>query len=364
MKYIIPITELRNTVKLDKFVNKVNEPVFITKNGYSDLVIMSHEYYLSHIKEMAYFTSDTKTKSINLKQKALEDVYGYARVKTTSINIEISNVEHNKDEIIKEINIAKDEGVNVLIFQELTLVGVSIGDIIFNNDLIKKCYNALEKIARASKNLNMLIIVGAPTKKDGGLYNSAIHIFNGEIIAVVPKKNITSENARYFLEAPNENSTILINDKDVIFGNKIIFVSNYYDDLKIATEINDDINLIYAPSIRYAEMGATLIANLGATPELVGSKEFKESLVKVNSLKLSASYAMSNANYTESSGEVVYSGHQLIAETGHILDICNPFDDKKSSIADIDIEKSSKLELNQKIIEVFIMKDLFMLVLI
>ena len=95
-------------------------------------------------------------------------------------------------------------------------------------------------------------------------------------------------------------------------------------------------------------MGATLICNLGATPELVGSKDFKESLVKVNSTKLSGAYAYSNASYSESSGEVVYSGHQLIAETGHILDICNAFDERKSAIADIDIEKIIKVRTKSK----------------
>ena len=137
MKYILPITELRNTVKLDKFVNKVNEPVYITKNGYSDLVIMSHDYYLKHLKEGAFKNESTKTTTLNLKQKPLEDVFGYVRVKTTSIDIEIANVAHNKNKIISEINKAKDEEVNVLIFQELTLVGVSIGDIIFNNEIFK-----------------------------------------------------------------------------------------------------------------------------------------------------------------------------------------------------------------------------------
>ena len=194
MKHIIPITELRNTVKLDKLVNQVNEPVFVTKNGFSDLVIMSHDYYLKHVKEGVLSTNEKASKKINIKECLADDVFGYTRVKTTSIDIKIANVKHNKNEILTAINKAKEENVNVLVFQELTLVGVSIGDLIFHNSIIKECLSSIQEIAKATKDLNMLVIFGSPIHKDGGLYNCAIHAFDGEIIAIVPKKNITSEN--------------------------------------------------------------------------------------------------------------------------------------------------------------------------
>ena len=160
MKNIIPITELRNTVKIDELVNKVNEPVFVTKNGYSDLVIMSHEYYLNN-----FYQQKKKEQIIHtFKSEDRTPSFGFFRVKTVSIKVEPGNVDANLTSIISELETAFNEGAHLLQFQELTLTGSSIDDVIYMNPLFKKVDSAIKTIKKESKKFPLLIVFGAPLK--------------------------------------------------------------------------------------------------------------------------------------------------------------------------------------------------------
>lgn len=330
MKNIIPITDLRNTVKIDQLVNKADEPIFVTKNGYSDLVIMSHDYYLNYFnfKKKNSVTINTFT------QKEEDETFGFIKVKTVTIDVDPSNVEHNETLIKSEIDIAKNEDVKILLFQELTLTGSSIGDVFVYQPLLKKVENSIKKIKHYCKNIDMLIILGAPFKYENSIYNCAFSFFKGEILSITPKRIVTHP-----FTSLKENKIINFLDEDILFGQKTLLVNNYFSSLKIGVTFGDDMCSPYSNIGEMALNGASLICNMCANEELLENKNYlfdvSKNLSKINQLIIMTS----NAGYGESTSDAVYSGHQFIFELGDEISSNEPFDTKKSLVVDIDVEK-------------------------
>lgn len=330
MKNIIPITDLRNTVKIDQLANEANEPIFVTKNGYSDLVIMSHDYYLNN-----FYSLKREKKSINtFIQKEMDETYGFVKLKTVTIEVSPSDIDHNKKLIIEEIKKASSEGVYILQFQELTLSGITIEDTIKFAPLLKKCESALKEIIKFSKDYEMIICLGTPFRHNEKIYNVAFTILKGEVLSITSKKDVSS----YYSVLEND-TTITFNGEGIYFGNNLVLVDNHYPDLKIGVIIGSDIVSPLSNLNNLALNGATLILHLGGFEELLENKNYYKSsiqnLSKMNSLIISTS----NAGPSESTSDSVYSGHQFIYELGDEVSSNNPFDTKTSLLVDIDIEK-------------------------
>ena len=199
---------------------------------------------------------------------------GYVRVKATTIPIEIGNVSKNlkahKDALLQ----AKEEGVNVLTFQELSLTGYTLGDMFFDKTILNSTLQALESLKEFSKDLDILFTVGAPLKKDNSLYNTAITFLKGHILGVHVKTYIPNYHEfyekRYFAPSPTKFTLINLLKEDVPFGNNIVFVNDDIKEMKIGVEICEDLWATTTPSTRMCEAGATIILNLSASNELVG----------------------------------------------------------------------------------------------
>lgn len=339
MTNIIPITDLRNTVKIDQLVNKANEPIFVTKNGYSDLVIMSHDYYLSH-----FYSTKKNQKLVNsFINKEMGEIFGFVKLKTVTIEVSPSDINYNKKLIFEEIEKASREGVYILEFQELALSGITIEDSLTFSPLLKKCEKAIKEIIEFSKNYDMLIAFGAPFKHDNKIYNAAFVVLKGDVLSIVPKKNVSKH-----FSILEKDEVITFNDEQIYFGNNALLIDNYYPDLKIGVVVGDDILSPYSNLNSLALNGATLILNLGGYEELLENKDFHKTAIKNLSKMNSVIIATSNAGKGESTYDSVYSGHQYIYELGDEVSSNKPFDKQTSLLVDIDIEKVSQYRIKNK----------------
>lgn len=339
---IIPITALRDTAKIDEIINENQEPLFITKNGYNDFVIVSQDFFDERFG-MDFASKGQSLASIsNFDTKNLDEPLGFVKAECVSIDTEVTGVSHNVKEIEKKIVEAAEKGVKILVFPELSLCGYTSGDMLLTSTLQQKVIEGIKELCEFSKAYDLYFVVGAPLVKDNSLYNCAVNIHHGTILGVTPKSFIPNYSEfyekRYFSEAPKENSTITFGGSTHPFGSKIIFVDRRYPDLKIAVEICEDAWIPDSPSIGQALMGAMVIANLSASNEVVGKKEYRRSLVSMTSAKLIAAYLYSDAGNGESTTDLVFSGHNLIAENGKILSESLLFE-QSPALADIDLEK-------------------------
>ena len=206
--------------------------------------------------------------------------------------------------------------------------------------MLDRVENAVEELRYFSATSETLFVVGAPIRKDGKIYNCAVVFFGGEILGVVPKSFIPNYNEFYerrqFSPAPDENSAVILSGKEIPFGKNLIFENENFKDEKIAAEICEDLWAVNSPSNAHAVNGATLILNLSASDELIGKAEYRRSLVSMQSAKTVSAYVYCDAGDGESSTDMVFAGHNVIAENGKILKESRLFQNELI-YADVDI---------------------------
>lgn len=357
MSKIQPITCLRDTAKLEKDLRDNDGVLHITKNGYSDLVILSPEVYESltksglhpaeHLSYSDVHESEDKDESL-LRQS---DPLGYVRVRSTSIEIEVSCVSKNAEAIIDAVDKAQKDKVHVLVLPELCLTGYTCSDLFLDDALLTNTQKAIVDILEATKEYDVLFAFGAPIKKDNSLYNTAIVCFRGKILGIVPKKHIPNYSefyeARHFASWHYENEILMTEAGAVPFGNKLLFRDRNYASLTIGVEICEDLWAPNPPSTELALHGATLLLNLSGSNEVVGKAKYRRDLVSMNSAKLFAAYAYSDAGDGESTTDLVFASHNIIAENGKIL-AESPLFKMEAATADIDLEQimAERLRMN------------------
>lgn len=265
--------------------------------------------------------------------------YGMVRVGAYTPEIKVGNPDYNSKVIIEQIKRAKKLGVEIAVFPELCVCGYTCADLFFTGELIQNTEKALRAIAAAVPQY-MLVIVGTPVLYGGKLYNCAVGMTAGQILGVVPKTELPDYGEfyekRYFTPAPDEfNLSGALGG--AFFGNVLFHCMNY-PDLVIGCEICEDMWADIPPSAHMCRAGATVIANLSASDEVVGKAEYRELLVKSTSGKQHCAYIYADAGAGESTTDMVFSGHNMIAENGNILDDSDPFDGD-NVMCDIDIER-------------------------
>ncbi len=336
MKKIIPIKDLRNTVEIDRLVKENNEPIFITKNGYSDLVIMSHDYYINIFEKLE--NKRKYSSSVSIKEN--DEHFGFVRVKTKRIGVNPGVVDTNKKQIIDEIQNPANRNIDILLFQELTLSGATLDDVLLFDPLLKKCESAIKEIVNLSKKYEFMIIFGSPLRVENKIYNVAISVHKGLILNITPKIDVVKP-----YSVLTDDKEIVLCGQKVNFGTSTILVSNYYHSLKIAFEIGSDFLSSESKIKEYALSGATLILNLSAIPELLENKDLIKNTIGVISKKYHLAYVLNNAGYGESTSDVAFGGEQYASEDGDLIESVTPFEEKDSITVDIDIDKISKVRL-------------------
>lgn len=248
---------------------------------------------------------------------------GFVKVAAITPDMRVADVDYNTAEICKNIGEAVEAGAKVLVFPELAITGYTCGDLFFQDALLKSAEEGLRKIVEYTKGKDALIFVGLPFVHAGKLYNVAAALNDGELLGFTTKTFLPNYDEfyemRYFQPGPTTLEQILFDGKQVAFGPQILFECREMKELVVAAEICEDVWAPVPPSVPAAIQGATIIVNCSASDESVGKETYRRELIKGQSAKLISGYIYASAGYGESTTDLVFGGHDLIAEKGMIL---------------------------------------------
>ena len=273
--------------------------------------------------------------------------HGFLKVACATPNIRVADCTYNVNELISIAKEANDQRVKVLVFPELCITSYSCADMFFSNVLLDSSHKALAHYIEQTKEYDMLSIVGLPMFYENKIYNCAAVVKGGELLGVVAKSNLPTYGefyeGRYFVPCPDENIDYSFNGKTVPFGRNILFSCSTMPLLKIGVEICEDIWVNTPPSNMLSLAGATVLANLSASNEVVAKDEYRRILVSSQSAKTVSAYIYANCGEGESTTDMVCSGHSIIAENGSIVSERVPFDYSigKFITAEVDLQKLS-----------------------
>jgi len=268
--------------------------------------------------------------------------YGYVKVAAVTPKIEVANCEYNAEQVIKLIDQAAKEKVKVLVFPELCLTGYTCADLLLDDALIKSAEEKLIKIAEYTKGMDMLIALGLPFVRISNLYNVVAIIQDGKILGLVPKKHIPNHSdmneSRYFNSGNDKPVLVNVGDFQVPMGTNLLLRCKSRKELVISVEIGEDQLAPIPPAIKHAQKGSTIILNPSASPRTIGKDSYTRDLLRMQSAGLISGYIKSDAGEGESTTDLVFSGHNIIAENGKILSESN-FSYNKLLITEIDFDK-------------------------
>lgn len=278
--------------------------------------------------------------------------FGYVRVAAAVPHMRVADCQYNASEIKKQITEAVKEGVQVICFPELSITGYTCADLFFTQQLQKDALIALEDVCAFTRDLPIIILVGAPLKVDNNLYNCAFVMTDGEVIGVVPKINLPNtgefyekrwfSSGRDVLEN-NVNSirpripTIELWGNDVPFGIDLLFTTKDYS---FGIEICEDLWSPLPASTQLAIQGAEIIFNLSSSNCVTGKHVFRQRMITQQSARVHCGYVYTSSGIGESTTDIVFSGSTYIAENGEMLEIGERFQIGSSMIiSEIDVER-------------------------
>lgn len=248
---------------------------------------------------------------------------GFIKVAAASPKLRVADCVYNGEQILGCIKAAVKVGVKLMVFPELCISGYTCGDLFLQDTLLTGCEHTLKTLLAQTADLDILYVVGLPLQHRNQLYNVAAFCKNGKLMALVPKINVPNYQefyeARYFAVGPLSTEYISYAGTDVPFGASQLLVCENIPELVIAGEICEDLWVPDSPGIHHALRGATVICNPSASDELATKPEYRRKLVTMQSAKLVAGYIYADAGNDESTQDVVYSGHCMIAENGTLL---------------------------------------------
>lgn len=275
---------------------------------------------------------------------------GFIKVAACTPEIKVADVEFNKNQIINQIKKCHENDVKIAVFPELCITGYTCGDLFFQDTLITNAVKAVAEIAEETTGMNMLVCVGTPVKARGKLYNCAAVIYEGQICIFIPKTNLPNYNEFYeqrqftAFDGKTEyvNVSYAFDDGETHVIPMSQTVISFYDipELKIGFEICEDLWVKTPVSNYLADYGANIICNLSASNETIGKEKYRRELVSSQSARLIAGYIYASAGNGESTQDLVFSGHNIIAENGNILAESKLFENG-IIMSEIDIKKLS-----------------------
>lgn len=278
--------------------------------------------------------------------------FGYVRVAAAVPHMRVADCQYNASEIKKQITEAVQEGVQVVCFPELSITGYTCADLFFTQQLQKDALSALEDVCTFTRDLPIIVLVGAPLKVDNNLYNCAFVMTDGEVIGIVPKINLPNtgefyekrwfSSGRDVLEN-NVNSirpripTIELWGNDVPFGIDLLFTTKDYS---FGIELCEDLWSPLPASTQLAIQGAEIIFNLSSSNCVTGKHAFRQRMITQQSARVHCGYVYTSSGIGESTTDIVFSGSTYIAENGEMLEIGERFQmDSSMIISEIDVER-------------------------
>lgn len=248
---------------------------------------------------------------------------GFVKVAAATPDIRVADVEFNTQNIINVMEEAQKNGAKILVFPELCVTGYTCSDLFDHSVLLKASRKALLEIAENTNDKDMLVFVGAPLEVNGKLYNVAAAMNQGEIIGFTTKTFLPNYGEFYemrqFTPGPQTVREITFEGKKIPFGPQILFQAEGMEELVVAAEICEDVWSPVPPSIQAALEGATVIVNCSASDETIGKDTYRRALISGQSARLISGYIYANAGEGESTTDLVFGGHNIIAENGTVL---------------------------------------------
>ena len=265
---------------------------------------------------------------------------GFIKVAAGTPRIRVADVDFNAGSIIDMMNRAAQAGVKLLVLPELCVTGYTCGDLFLQDTLLDGARRALETIVDNTRELDLIAIAGLPLKVDNNVYDCAAVFQKGRVLALIPKASLSEygefSEKRYFTPAPEETTFSYIAGDLAYFGKGEVFRCGKLPDFAFGVEFGDDMSATNASSGELAESGATIICNLSASSEVIGKADYRRLMVRARSSSLIAGYVYANAGDGESTTDLVFAGHNLIAENGVLLAESQPFQNGLT-ISEIDV---------------------------
>ncbi|MFU0831941.1 MAG: Glutamine-dependent NAD(+) synthetase [Oscillospiraceae bacterium] len=266
---------------------------------------------------------------------------GFIKIAAATPTVRVADCKHNLESIWTLMQECEKRGVAAVAFPELCLTGYTCSDLFRSRTLIAGAEAALSELLKRSAQMNLLTLVGLPVAVGADLYNCAAVFCRGELLGLVPKKNLPNYTefyeARHFTPGPDFR-TVQLCGREVPLGTDLVFCCSSMPDFKVGAEICEDLWVPNPPSIHLAQSGAAVLFNLSASDEMIGKAPYRRDLVRMHSGRLVCAYCYADAGEGESSTDLVYTGHRIIAENGTILAQSEQFSTGLTT-ADVDIER-------------------------
>lgn len=248
---------------------------------------------------------------------------GFVKVAAVTPDIRVADVQYNTEQICRMIDETVEAGAKIVVFPELCITGYTCSDLFTQEVLLDHAREALREITAYTEDKDALIFVGVPLSVEGELYNVAAALNHGEILGLTTKTFLPNYGEFYemrqFSAGPDVAREIELDGKQVPFGPQILFTARGMEQLIVSAEICEDVWSPIPPSIKAAREGATVIVNCSASDETIGKADYRNSLIAGQSARLIAGYVYANAGEGESTTDLVFGGHNIIAENGTIL---------------------------------------------
>ena len=255
--------------------------------------------------------------------------YGFLRCAAFSPALRVADCDYNAEQIIAAMRQAAGQGVQLLCLPELCLTGYTCSDLFLQQTLYQGAEAALARILAESRSCPLVVLVGLPVCQGGKLYNCAAVVAGGRLLGLVPKRHLPNYGEfyehRHFAPGPRQPVAVTVAGQPTRMGTDQLFVCAEMPELVLGVEICEDLWAPVPPSCAHALAGATLVCNLSASDETVGKAAYRRELVAGQSGRLLCGYVYADAGHGESTTDMTFAGHDLIAENGALLAEAAPF---------------------------------------
>ena len=270
--------------------------------------------------------------------------HGFVKIAAATPNIRVGDCRYNAEQIVQIVCDSEKDGAKLIVFPELCVTGYTCGDLFLQDTLLRAAEDACAYMLKSTVAWNIVVVVGMPVVYCGKFYNCAVVMQAGKLLGIVPKTNLPNygefQELRHFTPGGEVCGAVILCGQTVPINARMLFSCNSLQDFRIGIEICEDLWVAIPASSGLARAGATVIANLSASNETIGKAAYRRLLLKGQSARLNCAYVYADAGWGESTTDLVFAGHNLIAENGQILLESMPFAQENTSIyTEIDLRR-------------------------
>ncbi|HSX66472.1 NAD(+) synthase [Nocardioides sp.] len=277
---------------------------------------------------------------------------GFARVAAVTVPVAVADPAANAAVILEQARHLHEQGVGVAVFPELCVTGYAIDDLFLQDTLLDAAEAAVRDIVEASATLTPVLVVGVPIADGARVLNCAVVIHRGVVLGVAPKSYLPTYREfyerRWFAPGDDRTGTITYAGQQAPLGNDLLFAATDVKGLVLHVEVCEDMWVPVPPSALASLGGATVLANLSASPITIGRAESRRTLVQSASGRCNAAYLYCAAGQGESTTDLSWDGQTMVYELGELLGETERFPDgPRATVVDVDLDKIRQERLRQ-----------------